>query len=804
VPGHLVIKKATFSKAKIKIITGSNLSLEQIVASRKIFFDEQGKLAEVFSLLYKANKIDFTNYKQTTVKRRIIRRMGINRIERFADYIAHLKLHPTELIALAQDILIHVTNFFREPVTFHELKNKVFPNLANQRPPNSAIRIWVPGCSTGEEAYSIAITLVEYLEDQGITIPIQIFATDINANGIDVARRGIYPENITKDISAERLVRFFTKLKSGYQINKEIRDLCIFAPQNVFKDPPFSQMDLISCRNVLIYFGPVLQRKVIPIFHYALKSTGYLMLGSSESIGIFADLFTLLDKKNKIYRKKALQTPLNFDFRPDSSRLIATVWENDRPMDISKDGFGNGFDVQREADRIVLAKYAPNGVVINDNLEILQFRGKISPYIEPAPGVASFNLLKMIRAELVTELCNVIHQAGKINRPVRHENISFKYNKQKWYVNIEVFPFKTPAMEKTFFLIVFEDISKPNPISFKKVKLANPKLENHNDYEIVRLKQELAATIEYQQSIIEERESANEELRATNEEIQSSNEELQSTYEEMETAKEELQATNAELTTVNDELHHRNLELGQANNDLSNLLSCINLPIVILGSDLRIRRFTPMAEKLLNFIPADVGRPFSDIKPNIVLPHLEQTIREVMDTLTIFEKEVQDRLGRWYSMGIRPYKTSENKIDGVVITFFNIDTLKINLTHAQEVRDYTAIIETVRGPFLILDAKLQVKMANRSFYDTFRVTPQETKNESIFTLGNGQWNIPELRVLLEDILPRNTSFKDFKVDHCFPMIGRKIMLLNAHQVIGAGNVTKMILLAFEDITMRET
>jgi two-component system CheB/CheR fusion protein len=803
VPGHLVIKKATFSKAKIKIITGSNLSLEQIAASRKIFFDGQGELAEVFSLLYKANKIDFTNYKQTTVKRRIIRRMGINRIERLADYIAYLKLHPTELIALAQDILIHVTNFFREPVTFQELKNKVFPNLASQRPLNSAIRIWVPGCSTGEEAYSIAISLVEYLEDQGITIPIQIFATDINANGIDVARRGIYPENITKDISAERLVRFFTKLKNGYQINKEIRDLCVFAPQNVFKDPPFSQMDLISCRNVLIYLGSVLQRKVIPIFHYALKSTGYLMLGSSESIGIFADLFTLLDKKNKIYRKKALQTPLNLDFRPDSSGSIATVWENDRPMDISKDGFGNGFDVQREADRIVSAKYAPNGVVINDNLEILQFRGKISPYIEPAPGVASFNLLKMIRAELVTELCNAIHQAGKINRPVRHENILFKYNKQKWYVNIEVFPFKTPAMEKTFFLIVLEDISKPNPISFKKVKLANPKLENHNDYEIVRLKQELAATIEYQQSIIEERESANEELRATNEEIQSSNEELQSTYEEMETAKEELQATNAELTTVNDELHHRNLELRQANNDLSNLLSSINLPIVILGNDLRIRRFTPMAEKLLNFIPADVGRPFSDIKPNIVLPHLEQTIREVMDTLTIFEKEVQDRLGRWYSMGIRPYKTSEHKIDGVVITFFNIDTLKINLTHAQEVRDYTAIIETVRGPFLILDAKLQVKMANRSFYDTFRVTPQETKNESIFTLGNGQWNIPELRVLLEDILPKNTSFKDFKVDHCFPTIGRKIMLLNAHQVTGEGNVTKMILLAFEDITMRE-
>lgn len=629
-----------------------------------------------------------------------------------------------------------------------------------------------------------------------MNLPIQIFATDLNPKVIDIARKGIYSGNISEDISAERLARFFAKRSSGYQIIKEIRDLCIFAPQNVFKDPPFSQMDLISCRNVLIYFGPVLQRKVIPIFHYALKSTGYLMLGSSESIGIYADLFMLLDKKNKIYLKKALQTPFNFVFAPDSMGLITTVLEDYTQMAISNDDLKNNFDVQKEADRIVLTKYAPNGVVIDDNLEILQFRGQTGLYLDPSPGTASFNLLKMVRADFATKLCNAIHQAGETNSPVRHENISFKNNGQRWRVNIEVFPFKTSAMAKTFFFIIFEDVLKSNLYFFKKTKP-----EQHNDDEIIRLKQELAATIEYQQSIIEERESANEELRATNEEVQSSNEELQSTFEEMETTKEELQATNEELTTVNDELYHRNLELGQVNNDLSNLLSSISLPIVILGNDLRIRRFTQTAEKVLNLIPSDVGRPFSDLKPNIDLPHLKQTINTVIDTLTIFEKEVQDCLGHWYSMCIRPYKTAENKIDGVVITFFNIDTLNINLTQAQENRDYSAIIETVREPMLILDAKLRVIMANRSFYDFFRVTSHETKNESVFTLGNGQWNIPELRVLLEEILPKNTSLQDFKVNYCFPAIGRRIMLLNAHQVIGAGNITRMILLAFEDITM---
>ncbi|HBE80840.1 MAG TPA: hypothetical protein DDW65_24095 [Firmicutes bacterium] len=315
-----------------------------------------------------------------------------------------------------------------------------------------------------------------------------------------------------------------------------------------------------------------------------------------------------------------------------------------------------------------------------------------------------------------------------------------------------------------------------------------------------QLKKELAATIDYQQSIIEQRESANEELRAANEEIQSSNEELQSTHEEMETAKEELQATNEELITVNDEIRNRNTELNQVNNDLNNLLSSTNIPIIILDRNLRIRRFTVMAEKIMNLIPGDVGRPLSDIRPNIELPHLEEMIREVMDTLMVKEQEVQDRLGRWYSLCIRPYKTFENKIDGVVITIFDINTLKPSMEQLQESRDYIAILDTIREPFLILDAGLRVKLANQAFCRTFRVAPSETENQVIFDLGNSEWDIPMLRALLEEILPKNSSFHDFKVEHFFSKIGRRVMLLNAQRVIGEGNLTPFILLAFEDIT----
>jgi two-component system CheB/CheR fusion protein len=785
-PREIAKELALLGDHSYLLIPKSQLSDAQLL-------NDHDNMNRIFSLLRTATGADFSYYKPTTLKRRLMRRMVLHNIDGIPGYVKYLQYNPVEIKALAQDILIGVTSFFREPETFEQLKEEVFPHLIKNKMGVAPIRIWVPGCSTGEEAYSIAIALLEFFEEQFSHYPIQIFATDLNGSAIEKARSGIYPETIKQDVTPERLRRFFIKVNGNYQISKKVRDLCIFAEQNLIKDPPFSGLDLISCRNVLIYFGPVIQRKVIPIFHYALQPTGYLMLGTSESVGTFLDLFALVDKKNKIYAKKATVTPLNFDFTTMESGAARP--EEEQKMKVPK----ADYDILQEADQILLAKYAPASILVNDKLEILQFRGQTDSYLSHAPGIASFNLFKMTRPDLAIELHQAIHQADKEEHPVHKEGLPIEGQ----CVDIEVFPLKDPFREKNSFLIIFETKTSPASTPEKDHSYQLKPVQGNKSDEVRQLnqlKKELAATIEYQQSIIEQREAANEELRAANEEIQSSNEELQSTHEEMETAKEELQATNEELITVNDEIRNRNAELNLVNNDLNNLLSSTNIPIIILGNDLRIRRFTIMAEKIMNLIPGDVGRPLSDIRPNIELPQLETMIREVMATLMVKEQEVQDRSGRWYSLCIRPYKTFENKIDGVVITLFDINTLKPSLGQLQEARDYMAILETIREPFLILDAGLRVKLVNQAFCRTFQVGPPETENQVIFDLGNGQWDIPMLRALLEEILPKNSSFQDFQVEHHFPKIGRRVMLLNARRVVGEGNLTPFILLAFEDVT----
>ncbi len=677
------------------------------------------------------------------------------------------------------------------------------------------IRVWVPGCSTGEEAYSIAISLLEFLGDRANNTPIQIFATDISETAIEKARAGIYTESAMVDVSPERLRRFFVKVEGGYQIGKAIREMCIFARQNVTRDPPFSKLDLISCRNVLIYLGSVLQKRVMPLFHYALKSTGFLVLGPSETIGKFSDMFTLVDRKHKIYSRKPTPARLALDFAASDYRVEAVEKGVDIGKGMSEEGVWSGLDVQKEADRIVLARYAPAGVLINDNMEILQFRGRTGPYLEPAPGQVSLNLLKMAREGLMLELRTAIHKARKENVPVKKEGLRVKYNSNDEFrdVNVEVIPIKIkpPHLKERYFLVLFQDVIPSVGLESKKTKPREVKPGNKRQVkqktearQITKLKQELAATREYLQVLIEEQEATNEELKSANEEMLSSNEELQSTNEELETAKEELQSTNEELTTVNEELQNRNLELNQLNNDLSNLLGSVNIPIVMLGGDLRIRRFTPVAEKVLNLIPTNVGQPISDIKLSINIPDLEGLILEVVDTVSINEREVQDREGHWYSMQIRPYKTADNKIDGAVITLVDIDGLKRSLEQVKESRDYAqAIVETVREPLVVLDGDLQVKAVNRAFYKTFQVLQEETENKFIYELGEGQWNIPRLRALLEEILLKSTQFQDFEVDYEFPRIGHKAMLLNARRIHQEDNRTQMILLAIEDITERK-
>lgn len=769
--------------------------------SETIPASEVNVLATIFTLLNRHKGVDFTGYKPATLKRRILRRMALHDLEHWDDYLHYLRAHPTEIDALEQDLLINVTSFFRDPASFDTLKTRVLPTILAQKSPGVAVRIWVAGCSTGEEAYSIGICLLEYLAERDLQMPIQIFATDISETAIDRARTGIYKPGMMAGVSDDRLRRFFVEVDGGYQIGKPVRELCVFAKQNLIADPPFSQLDLISCRNVLIYLGAELQKRLIPIFHYALKPNSFLMLGTSESIGDFADLFAPLDKKSKIYnRKSAPRSPyLRFN---SSDRALEKV----KPMMPIDDDNRNELDLNQAADRLVLDRYAPVGVTIDENMNIVQFRGQTGAYLEPAAGKPSFNLFKMVKPELVVELRAAVHQANQQQEIVRHEGIQFTTTTGVKTIALEVLPFKVGAANKPYLLVLFQEsaIASSETTMSQLAPPARPKKGKQiaGEPEQTRLQQELATTREYLQAIIEEKESTTQAFQVANEEILSSNEELQSTNEELETSQEELQATNEELHTINEELNSRNVELGQLNNDLQNLLSSINIPILMLDGELRIRRFTSLAQQIFNLIPTDLGRPFSDIQPNIVIPDLGASIVDVIDTLTTKEEEIQDRTGSWYSLRIRPYRTIDNRIDGVVIGLIDIDTLKRSATSIEAARDYAnAIVETVSQPLLVLDPDLRVIRANHCFYETFQLAPAQTEQQSIFEVGNRMWDLPNLRLLLENILDRDTEFQDFEVTQTISSQSAQIFLFNARKIRDDLH-EHSILLAIEDITDR--
>src|SRR5881396_2841471 len=635
----------------------------------------QSDLEKIFGLLRKATKVDFADYKHATIKRRILRRMLILKTEKMEDYLKYLQTNPGELGSLFQDILISVTGFFREPETFEALKHEIFPSILKNRSADDAIRVWVPGCSTGEEVYSLAISLVEYLDRSPVHPSIQIFATDVNEAVLEKARQGVYPPSAL--ISAERLRRFFVATNGSIQVSKAIRKMCVFANQDVTADPPFSKLDLIVCRNLLIYLGPALQKKLLPIFHYALKPKGFLVLGDFETVGDFDNIFKLANKHLKIYSKKPAVTHTPLDF---SSRYIAARGEQVDEPGASRQAESRApeQEIFKEADRIMLTRYSPASAIVNGDLEIVQFRGRTGAFLEPAPGKASLNILKMARQGLMTDLRLALDKAKKSGETVRRDAIEIRSDGKYLDVNLEVVPLKTHTGYPCF-LVAFEE-ALPNPapsVSRGRVRGEKSGKERRTeDLKIVRLQQELSATKDYLQSIIEDKEAANEELKAANEEIQSSNEELQSTNEELETAKEELQSTNEELTTVNEELQNRNLELTQAHNDMTNLNAGANVPILMMGSDLRLRSWGPLSEKLFNLKASDLGRSIFDINLDLQTPDLKGTIEEAVAQDVDKELEVRGPHGRWFLVRIRPYRTADNKIEGAVLAFVDIDRIK--------------------------------------------------------------------------------------------------------------------------------
>ncbi len=632
---------------------------------------------EVLTLLRSRLGVDFTHYKKSTIQRRILRRMALRNMDDAHQYARFVHDDPVELQNLYQDFLIRVTQFFRDPEAFQALKDKVIPALVKDRPSRAPIRIWVAGCATGEEAYSIAIVLMEYLESQPEMSPIKILATDLNELALEKARAGVYLDNIEIDVTPERLRRFFIRQDGHYQISKAIRELCVFSRHNMVSDPPFSRLSLVSCRNVLIYMDTPLQKRVLPILHYSLSPDGYLFLGTSESVGGFTDLFGVVDLKHRIYLKKPSAHPPPLDF------TASVAMEGPFPrLGREEGGLWSALDVQREADRILLARFAPVGVVVDEGMTVLQFRGRTAPYLEPAPGMATLDLFRMLREGLLTEVRTALNQAKTENAPVVREGVRMLDGDKTRLIKIEVLPFKISPAGVRFFLVLFQDIvpgeTLPPPPSAG--------LPSQADLQVVQLQQEIGALREYLQSVIEEQESTNEELKSANEEILSANGELQSTNEELQMAKEEAQSANEELATVNEELRHRNAELARVNNDLMNLLSGVGIPIILVSRDLCIRRFTSPAEKLFNLIPTDVGRPISDIKPNLHLDDLGGEIAKVIDTLTPLEREVQTKDRHWYSLRIRPYVTLDNKIDGASIVLLDIDSIKRHLEQMKQQR----------------------------------------------------------------------------------------------------------------------
>ncbi|MGA7615270.1 MAG: CheR family methyltransferase [Thermoanaerobaculia bacterium] len=613
-------------------------------------------LQKIYSLLRSASGIDFSQYKSTTIERRLLRRMTLHRITSLAQYIQLLQADPKEVEALEYDFLIRVTGFFRDPEVFDFLGSEIFPRIIERHDDGTPIRIWVPGCATGEETYSIAMSLLEALDERKDSIPFQIFGTDVSDYAVQIARAADYPASIASDVSPERLRRFFVRSDGRYRVNKSVRDSCIIAKQNLTRDPPFSKLDLISCRNLMIYLGPQLQRRVLSILHYSLHPDGFLLLGSSETVGKMSDLFGVVDRHHKVYRKKSVapRPMVEFSFGNIAEAAPTGSGEEKSPPRMS---------ILKEADRTILNQFVPPGVIVDSNLQILQFRGRTAPFLEPPTGSASFDLLKMTREGLFADLQSAIHQARRSDKPVRREAIPLKSNGSTIEVGLEVIPFGF-SKEQRHFVILFEVAKPAHPASSRQGK-APTQAERK---EIEKLERELDATREYLQSIIEEQEATNEELRSANEEIQSSNEELQSTNEELETAKEELQSSNEELTTLNEELETRNHELSQLNNDLSNLLGSVDIPILMLGSDYRIRRFNSAAQKVLNLIPSDLGRPITDLRTTLRIDDLEKLVADSVDSLVVHDIEVDGRNGGTYNLRIKPYKTLENRIEGAVLT----------------------------------------------------------------------------------------------------------------------------------------
>jgi len=660
----------------------------------------ENALKKIFILLRAQTGHDFSQYKPSTLHRRIERRLAVHQIETLDGYVKYLQQTPAEVDALFRDLLIGVTHFFRDPEAFQALEEQVIPKLFAGKPADAVIRVWSPGCSTGEEAYSLAILLAERQEAMKQSVKVQVFATDIDRQAIATARAGLYPASIAADLSPERLARFFTAEPDGsaYRIHKGIRDLLVFSEQDVIKDPPFSKLDLISCRNLLIYMDGALQKKLIPRFHYALNPGGFLFLGTSETVGECDDLFAALDRKLKLYQRKedsySAQRAAQGRFLPPMTALAAAL-----PRVAGKPVFSGKLPLRELTEQALLQQLAPAGALVNGRGDILYLHGRTGRYLEPAPGEAGMNLLKMAREGLRRDLTLALHKAAGTQETVRRPGLRVKTNGHFTTVNLTIRPVAPgPAAtpEAPLYLVILEE-APPSDLVSRDQPSGSSDQSSDADARIVALTQELRAKEEYLQTANEELETSNEELKSSNEEMQSVNEELHSTNEELETSKEELQSVNEELATVNTELQAKVAALSQANNDMNNLLAGTGVGTVFVDHRLRILRFTPTASVIINLILSDVGRPVGHLASNLVgYDRLVADTQAVLDTLIPKEVIVQTTAGQWYAMRIQPYRTLNNVIEGAVITFVDITEMERTRAALRKANDLLRLAVVVR------------------------------------------------------------------------------------------------------------
>jgi two-component system, chemotaxis family, CheB/CheR fusion protein len=760
--------------------------------------DDEQSYHKILLLLRSLSGLDLRHYKSETIRRRIARRMLLLRIEHLPEYVRFLQLRTDELRTLQEDVLINVTRFFRDTGFWDSLRSVVFPVLVQDRPQGRPIRIWCAGCSTGEEAYSLAIAILEFLSQNGLDTPVQIFGTDASEQSVDTARTAIYPDTIAGEVSADRLRRYFVKVDRGYQVSKRVRDTCIFARQNLAGDPPFSHIDILSCRNVMIYFTQALQRQAMLTFHYALEPGGYMLLGMSEGLRGYGEAFSTVDRKHKIYMKTGSNLPHEFD--PPRHYAVSQPFGMTRAAAPETERhIWPELELQRAADRIVLARFGPPGLIIDDRMNVIQSRGQTSAFIELTAGAVTWNLLRVLRESLATEVREAVQRAIGESVPTTALAKVLDADEGEQQIQIDVLPITSASSRPRCFLILFQTLKSE---AFRNTEQPQQwhLTADEKDRMVAQLRQDLTSTRFHLQALVEERDARNQELVSANEEIQSANEELQSTNEELETTKEELQSANEELQTVNDELQQRNNVLTQTGNDLTNLLNSVNIPLLMLTSDLHIRQFTPPMQKLLNVRASDVGRAISEIRLQLSLENIEPILIDVMETLGTRELEVQDREGRWHLLRVRPYRTSENKIEGLVVVLLDIDQLRRSQQYLVDARDFaSSVVESVPVPIVVLNSDCSIRTHNTAFRQLTRLQAKELEGRSLPDLVNLLWDLNGLGEKLDELL-RSPIGSTLEFEHASPTGEARNLLVKARALATDGK--PVLLLMVEDITLR--